>query len=48
MLNKNETYNADLYRKADKPPADRQLTPEQAFALLRSKGFQIIEPGPAA
>ena len=48
MLNKNEAYNSDFYRKADKPPADRQLTPEQAFVLLRSKGFQIIEPGPAA
>ena len=48
MLSKNETYNADLYHKADKPPVNRQLTPEQAFALLRSKGFQIIVPGPAA
>ena len=48
MLNKNEAYNADLYRKANNPPASRQLTPEQAFALLRSRGFQIIEPEPAA
>ena len=43
MLSKNESYNAELYHKADKPPENRVLTPEQAFALLRSKGFQIIE-----
>ena len=48
VLSKNETYNADLYRKANSPPPNRQLTPEQALALLRSKGFQIIEPRPAA
>ena len=46
MLSKNEPYNAELYNKADKPPVNRMLTPEQAFALLRSKGFQIIEQGP--
>ena len=48
MLNKGELYNTDLYRKSDKPPAKRVLTPEQAFALLRSKGYQIVEPEPAA
>jgi len=48
MLNKNEAYNADLYRKADKPPVNRQLTPEQAFALLRKNGYEIIQPVPAA
>jgi len=48
MLSKSELYNADLYRKADEPPANRVLTPEQAFALLRSKGYQIAEPEPAA
>jgi hypothetical protein len=41
-------YNAELYHKADKPPVNRVLTPEQAFALLRSKGFEIIEPDLAA
>jgi transposase len=48
MLNKNEAYNADLYRKAEKLPANRVLTPEQAFALLRSKGYQITEAEPVA
>jgi transposase len=41
ILSKGEFYNADLYRKADKPPVNRELTPEQAFALLRRKGYII-------
>ena len=48
ILYKNEPYNAELYLRADKPPANRVLTPEQAFALLRSKGYQILEPDSAA
>jgi transposase len=43
MLSKNEAYNAELYRKADKPPAARELTTTQAIALLRSKGFVIVD-----
>jgi len=48
ILDKGEFYNADLYHKADKPPVNRVLTPEQAFALLRSKGYEIINPDSAA
>jgi transposase len=48
ILSKDVPYNGELYHKADKLPANRMLTPKQAFALLRSKGFQIIEPEPAA
>jgi len=44
ILSKNTPYNAKLYQKSDKPPVNRVLTPEQAFAFLRSKGFQISEP----
>ena len=50
ILSKNEPYNAELYRKADNPPANRELSPEQAFALLRSRGYIIREeksPAPA-
>ena len=43
MLSKNEMYNAELYRKADKPPATRMLTTSQAVSLLRSKGFVIVD-----
>jgi transposase len=48
ILGKNVPYNAELYHKADKPPVNRMLTPEQALAFLRGKGYQIIEPEPAA
>jgi hypothetical protein len=42
MLSKNEVYNAELYRMADKPPNSRELTTAQAVAFLRSKGFLIL------
>jgi len=41
ILSKNEPYNAELYQKTDKPPVNRVLTKEQAFALLRSRGYMI-------
>ena len=41
ILSKREPFNIELCRKADKPPVTRVLTKEQAFALLRSKGFLI-------
>jgi len=44
ILSKNEVYNAELYHKADKPPVNRELTPEQAFSLLRRQGY-IIKDG---
>jgi len=43
LLSKNETYNAELYRKVDKPPAARELTTAQAVAFLRNKGFLIVD-----
>jgi len=43
IFSKNEPYNAELYRKADNPPANRELSPELAFALLRSRGYIIRE-----
>jgi len=48
ILSKNVPYNAELYHKSNMPPVKRVLTPDQAFALLRSKGYQIMEPEPAA
>ena len=47
ILDKNEPFNIELYRKADKPPVSRELTHDQALALLRSKGY-IIRDGTAA
>ena len=43
ILSKNEPYNAELYHKADKPPKNRQLTTEQAVALLRKQGYTISD-----
>jgi len=43
MLSKNEAYNAELYRKADKPPAAREFTTAQAVAFLRNRGFVIVD-----
>ena len=43
ILSKNETYNAELYRNADKPPVARELTTDQAVAFLRGKGFVIVD-----
>jgi len=43
ILSKNEAYNAELYKKSDKPPANRELTTAQAVAFLRSKGFLIVD-----
>jgi len=45
ILSKNEAYNAELYRKADKPPAAREFTTAQAVAFLRNKGFVILNEG---
>lgn len=43
ILSKNEAYNAELYRRADKPPVARELTTAQAVAYLRTKGFLIVD-----
>jgi len=43
ILSKNQAYNAELYRKADKPPVTREFTTAQAVAFLRSKGFVILD-----
>jgi len=41
ILSKNEPYNAALYQKAGRPPTNRELTPAQAFDLLRRRGYII-------
>jgi len=48
MLSKGEAYNAELYHKADKPPKERVLTPDQALDFARRHGFLIegIDPPP--
>jgi len=43
ILSKNEAYNAELYRKEDKPPVTREFTTAQAVAFLRNRGFVIVD-----
>ncbi len=41
MLKKKESYNADLYRKSDVIPVDREITLEQAILLAQSQGYRV-------
>jgi len=41
MLKKNEPYNAELYRQADKPPIQREVTVEQAIFILQRQGYLV-------
>jgi hypothetical protein len=42
ILSKNESYNPDLYKKADIIPQTRDITVEQAIALAKSQGYKIV------
>ena len=41
MLKNGENYNAELYQKSDLPPADREITVEQAISIARNQGYKI-------
>jgi len=41
ILKKNESYNAELFRVADKPPVQREVTLEQAIFVLQRQGYLI-------
>ena len=41
MLKNKETYNAELYRKSDLIPVDREITVEQAVLIAQSQGYKI-------
>ena len=41
ILKKREPYNAELYRQADVPPVDREITVEQALKMARNMGYSI-------
>jgi hypothetical protein len=34
MLKKNEPYNPELYRKADRPPVHREFSLEEAIYII--------------
>jgi len=41
MLKKNEPYNAELYKKSDVIPANRDVSVEQAIFILQRQGYTI-------
>ena len=41
MLKNGENYNAELYRKSDLPPVDREITVEQAILIARNQGYKV-------
>ena len=38
---KKEPYNAEFYRKADRPPIQRKVTVEQATFILQRQGYLV-------
>jgi len=44
ILKKNEPYNAELYRRADTPPAHRELSVDEAVYILQRQGYLITVP----
>lgn len=43
ILKKNEPYNAEFYRQADKPPVHRTVTVDEAIYILQRQGY-IVTP----
>ena len=46
ILKKNEPYNSELYRKADRPPAHREIPLEEAIYIIQRQGYLVIAPTP--
>lgn len=42
ILKKKEPYNAELYKKSDVLPVDREITVEQAILLAKAQGYRIM------
>lgn len=41
IIKKDEPYNAELYRKSDCPPIQREVTVEQAIFILQRQGYLV-------
>lgn len=44
MLKRNETYNPELYLKADRPPAHREVSVDEAVFILQRQGYLVTAP----
>jgi transposase len=42
ILKNKEPYNAELYKKSDALPVEREITVEQAILLAKSQGYRIM------
>ncbi|MCB2311509.1 IS110 family transposase, partial [Clostridium tagluense] len=41
MLKNKQPYNAELYKKSDVFPVDREITIDQAILLVQNQGYRI-------
>ena len=44
MLKKNEPYNSELYRQADRPPVHREVSVDEAIFILQRQGYLVTAP----
>ena len=44
ILKWNEVYNSELYRKADRPPAHREVSVEEAGFIRQRQGYLVTAP----
>ena len=44
MFKKNESYNSELYRQADRPPEHREVSVEEAIFILQRQGYLVTAP----
>ena len=44
MLKKNEPYNPELYCKADRPPAHREVSLDEAIYIIQRQGYLVTSP----
>ena len=44
MLKKNEPYNPELYCNADRPPAHREVSLEEAIFIIQRQGYLVTAP----
>ena len=44
ILKWNEVYNSELYRKADRTPAHREVSVEEAVFILQRQGYLVTAP----
>ncbi|MCP3774574.1 IS110 family transposase [Paenibacillus sp. MZ04-78.2] len=43
ILKNKEPYNAELYKKSDVLPVDREITVEQAILIAKAQGYRILQ-----